>query len=28
LHPTRFLYKELNENDKLKFRDDLICFLS
>jgi hypothetical protein len=24
----RFSYKEFNENDKLKFEDDLIYFLS
>jgi hypothetical protein len=28
LHPIRFSYKEFNENDKLKFGDDLIYFLS
>jgi hypothetical protein len=24
LHPMRFSYKEFNEHDKLKFKDDLI----
>jgi UDP-glucose 6-dehydrogenase len=28
LHSTRFSYKEINEHDKLKFKDDLIYFLS
>jgi hypothetical protein len=28
LHPIRFSYKEFNEHDKLKFRDNLIYFLS
>jgi hypothetical protein len=28
LHPTRFSYKIFNKHDKLKFRDDLIYFLS
>jgi hypothetical protein len=28
LHPKKFLYKEFNEYDKLKFGDDLIYFLS
>jgi hypothetical protein len=27
LHPMRFSYKKFNENDKLKFGDDLIYFL-
>jgi hypothetical protein len=28
LYLTRFLYKKINEYDKLKFEDDLIYFLS
>jgi hypothetical protein len=28
LHPMKFSYKEFNENDKLKFEDNLIYFLS
>jgi hypothetical protein len=28
LQPIRFSYKEFNEDDKLKFRDDLMYFLN
>jgi hypothetical protein len=28
LHPTKFLYKKFNEYDELKFKEDLIYFLS